>query len=240
MLNLPGMSALMNTETQRELERQDKIQELERRQDEETELKKIMAEQDMRLNNLQSSAFKLANYYFVFQGVILTIVCTGSETTLKKSDRWFLFTLSILVVVLNSAALIKTGIRYIKTQADQEVLKLNLDAVFSRIDTLKRELSISKPYIKISISSDREKRNRKKSERENYIYLAICMIFFLGFAAVVSVGCWKFLGTQNGDSFNLPSNDKCIKLCNGTKCLNICSEHRCSSKIQASSMYDRI
>ena len=198
----------MDTEIQNDLERRQDEEELERRQDEKTELKKIMAEQDMRLNNLQSSAFKLANYYFVFQGVILTIVCTGSETTLKKSDRWFLFTLSILVVVLNSAALIKTGIRYIKTQADQEVLKSNLDAVFSHIETLKRRLSISEPKGENSISSDREKRERKESERKGYIYLAICMIFFLGFAAVVSVGCWKFLGTQNGDSFNLPSNDK--------------------------------
>lgn len=231
MLNLPGVSALMDTEIHKELER---------RQKEEMELKAIMAEQDTRLNNLQSSAFKLANYYFVFQGVILTIVCSGSDTTLKKSDRWFLFTLSILVVVLNSAALIKTGIRYIKTQADQEVLKLNLYAVFSRIDTLQRTINISEPNRKISISPEREKRNRKESERKGYIYLAICMIFFLGFAAVVSVGCWKYLGTQNEDSYNLPSNDKCIRLCNGTKCLNICSEYRYSSKIQASSMYDRI
>ncbi|KAL4608003.1 hypothetical protein ACB092_09G216200 [Castanea dentata] len=219
----------MDTETHKELER---------RQKEETELKAIMAEKDMRLNNLQSSAFKLANYYFVFQGVILTIVCNGSETSLKKSDRWFLFTVSIIVVVLNSAALIKTGIKYIKTQADQEVLKLHLNAVFASIGTLERKIKSPESIRKIYIPPEDEKRARKETERNGYNYLAICMIFFLGFAAVVFVGCWKFLGTQNEVGFNLPSNDKCIRLCNSAKCLNICSEHRYSSKIQASSMYD--
>ncbi|KAK7820237.1 hypothetical protein CFP56_039035 [Quercus suber] len=97
------MSALMDTtENQRELERLENHKE---------ELKKKLADLDTLLNNLRSTAFQLANYYFVFQGVILTIVCYGSETAPKKSDRWYLVTLSILAVVPNSAALIKTGIR---------------------------------------------------------------------------------------------------------------------------------
>lgn len=210
--------------------------ELERREKEERELKEILAELDTRLNSLQSSAFKLANYYFVFQGVILTIICNALETTLKKSDRWFLFSLSLLAVLLNSVALIKTGIEYIRTKADREVVFANSNEVYNCIVMLERKIHPSGPNR--SSNEENEKRIRKKVESKGYTYLAICMIFFLAFAAVVFVGCWKFLGTQN--EVNRPSNDKCIRLCNGAKCLNICSEYRYSSKIQASSMHNEI
>ncbi|KAM3683901.1 hypothetical protein ACJW31_11G000100 [Castanea mollissima] len=191
----------------------------------------------MRLNNLQSSAFKLANYYFVFQGVILTIICTASETTLKKSDRWFLFTLSIIAIVLNLIALIRTGIRYIDTQADYADVRSRIRSTYTLIRSLEDQIDPPDPNIQNPNPSNNQAHAKKI---EGYTYLAIYMIFFLGFAAVVLVGCWKFLGTQNDDGFNLPSNDKCIRLCNGAKCLNICSEYRYSSKIQASSMHDKI
>ena len=75
-------------------------------------LRKRIAKHDKRLNDLQSSAFSVANCYFVFQGVILTIVCDGAQN-LKPSNRWFLLTLSILAVVVNLFALIQIGIKYI-------------------------------------------------------------------------------------------------------------------------------
>jgi hypothetical protein len=43
-------------------------------------LKAIIAKQEKRLNNIKSSALKVANYYFVFQGVILTVVINGSQS----------------------------------------------------------------------------------------------------------------------------------------------------------------
>nr|POE97685.1 hypothetical protein CFP56_06498 [Quercus suber] len=216
------------TENQRELERLENQKE---------ELKKKLADLDPLLNNLRSTAFQLANYYFVFQGVILTIVCYGSETALKKSDRWYVVTLSILAVVPNSAALIKTGIRYIENQVNQDVILLNINHVYGYIVRLEGIIKSTEPNRKISISPiSREsvKTEEENSTRRGYAYLAICMIFFLGFTALVLVGCWKFIGTQNEDGFNLPSNDKCIWLCNGAKCLNICSEYRYSRKIHAS------
>ena len=231
MLNLPSVSALMDITQKEKLRRLEKEKE---------ELVAISSKQDMHLNNLQSSAFKLANYYFVFQGVILTIICSGSETTLKKSDRWFLFTLSIIAIVLNSIALIRTGIRYIDTQADYADVVSRINSVYTNIKSLEDEIYNTDQSIEVSSSQDGAETAKENKKREGYTYLAIYMIFFLGFAAVVLVGCWKFLGTQNDDGFNLPSNDKCIRLCNGAKCLNICSEYRYSSKIQASSMHDKI
>lgn len=190
-----------------------------------------LAAQDTLLNNLRSSAFALANYYFVFQGVILTIVCYGSETSLKKSDRWFLFTLSILAVVPNSAALIKTGIRYIENQARQNVVLSEINQLYGEILLKKRAESTdqSRKFSRSPNSHEVAERLMKVSTRRGFTYLAICMIFFLGFTALVLIGCWKFIGTQNEDGMNLLYNDKCIRLCNGAKCLNICSEYRLSS-----------
>ena len=94
--------------------------ELERLVKQKEELKAIIQKIDTRLNNLQSSAFTLANYYFVFQGVILTIICNGAKN-FKPSDCWFLFTISILAVLLNLFALIKTGIKYIETKGTREI-----------------------------------------------------------------------------------------------------------------------
>jgi translation initiation factor 2B subunit (eIF-2B alpha/beta/delta family) len=92
----------------------------ERLEKKEKKLTARIAEQDKFLNDIQSSAFSLANYYFVFQGVILTIVCNGAQN-LKPSNRWFLLTLSILAVLVNLFALIQIGIKYIDTKASQEI-----------------------------------------------------------------------------------------------------------------------
>uniref|UniRef100_A0A2N9FJP6 Uncharacterized protein n=1 Tax=Fagus sylvatica TaxID=28930 RepID=A0A2N9FJP6_FAGSY len=150
--------------------------------------------QDKRLNDLQSSAFSLANYYFVFQGVILTIVCNGAEN-LKPSNRWFLLTLSILAVLVNLFALIQIGIKYINTKGDQLFFKSKLNDVqleISKLDpTPEEELSDEKA------KSEQLKIYINKIKQEHYLYLAFYIITFLGFAAVVLVGCWKFLGNQN-------------------------------------------
>ena len=89
--------------------------ELERLMKQKDELSAVIQKIDTCLNNLQLFAFALANYHFVFQGVMLTIICNGAKN-LKPSDRWFLFTISILAVLLNLFALIKTGIKYIETK----------------------------------------------------------------------------------------------------------------------------
>lgn len=127
-------------------------------------LEAIQSKLDTRLNNLQSAAFNLANYYFVFQGVILTIICNGSET-LKKSDRWFLFTLSIIAIVLNSIALIRTGIRYIETQTEYADVASRKQSAYSNISSLREHINSPDPNIQVSHpSDDQDLRERKKKE----------------------------------------------------------------------------
>ncbi|KAF3967904.1 hypothetical protein CMV_008154 [Castanea mollissima] len=106
--------------------------ELERLVKQKEELSAIIEKQETRLNNLQSSAFGLANYYFVFQGVILTIICNGAKN-LKPSDRWFLFTISILAVLVNLIALIKTGIKYIETIGSRDIFIYRRNNLYGEI-----------------------------------------------------------------------------------------------------------
>ena len=96
------------------------------------ELSAVIQKIDRHLNNLQSSAFALANYYFVFQRVILTIICNGAKN-LKPSDRWFLFTISILAVLLNLFVLIKTGIKYIENKGTREIFWFRCSRVYGKI-----------------------------------------------------------------------------------------------------------
>ena len=106
--------------------------ELERLVKRKEELSAVIQKIYTHLNNLQSSAFDLANYYFVFQRVILTIICNGAKN-LKPSDRWFLFTISILAVLLNLFVLIKTGIKYIETKGTREIFWFRCNKVYGKI-----------------------------------------------------------------------------------------------------------
>lgn len=155
-------------------------------------LNTVIAKQETRLNNLQSSAFGLANYYFVFQGVILTIVCNGANN-LKPSDRWFLFTISILAVSLNLFALILTGIKYIETKVMLEKTVLKRD----KVDLNIMETDANNEDKENENEAERRRLSKDRRELELRIYLAVCMILFLGFAVVILVGCWIFLGDRN-------------------------------------------
>ncbi|BFG18777.1 hypothetical protein CerSpe_050510 [Prunus speciosa] len=71
------------------------------------ELRTIFEKQSDRVNHLQTSAFTLANYYFVFQGVIV-----GGIAKVRCSDRWFFISLSLIAAILNLFSLIVIGGNY--------------------------------------------------------------------------------------------------------------------------------
>ncbi|KAG5591831.1 hypothetical protein H5410_042345 [Solanum commersonii] len=66
-----------------------------------------------RLQHLQNTIFQLANYYFVFQGVILGSISHSSS--LNCSNRWFLFSLSLFAAIINLYAIFSMGRKYIVT-----------------------------------------------------------------------------------------------------------------------------
>uniref|UniRef100_A0A7N2MNF0 Uncharacterized protein n=1 Tax=Quercus lobata TaxID=97700 RepID=A0A7N2MNF0_QUELO len=159
--------------------------ELERLVTQKVELSAVIEKIDTRLSNHQLFTFVLVNFFFVFQAVILTIICTDAET-LKPPYGWFLFAISILAALLNLFALIITAIKYVETKGNRELFEFRLNKVNMKIFKLdfnyEDECDIEKPV-------GYGERQLKRS-----IFLAVYMIFLLGFAVVVLVSyCWKFL-----------------------------------------------
>ena len=142
------------------------------------ELSAVIEKIDMRLSNLQLFTFVLANFYFVFQGVMLTIICTHAEQ-LNPPFGWFLFAISILAVLFNLFALIITGIKYVETKGNREFFEFRLNKVNMKIFKLdfnyEDEYDIEKP---VGYGDHQLKRS---------IFLTVCWIFLLGFTVVVLV-----------------------------------------------------
>ncbi|PNX78750.1 photosystem II protein D2, partial [Trifolium pratense] len=115
MMENPNQQNLGITHTPRpsQPENQRKKKQKEKKLDEDIKaLKKELEKQQGHLTQLLSNGFQLANYYFVFQGVILTTLCNRS-TILKCSDRWFLATLSALAATVNLFALVSNGTTFV-------------------------------------------------------------------------------------------------------------------------------
>ena len=165
--SLLNFSALMNIN-----------KELERLVTQKEELSAVIEKIDMRLSNLQLFTFVLANFYFVFQGVMLTIICTYAEQ-LNPPFGWFLFAISILAVLFNLFALIITGIKYVETKGNREFFEFRLNKVNMKIFKLdfnyEDEYDIEKP---VGYGDHQLKRS---------IFLAFCWIFLLSFTVVVLV-----------------------------------------------------
>ena len=159
--------------------------ELERLVTQKVELSAVIEKIDTRLSNLQSFTFVLANFYFVFQGVMLTIICTHAKQ-LNPPFGWLLFAISILAVLFNFFALIITGIKYVETKGNREFFEFRLNKVNMKIFRLdfnyEDEYDIEKP---VGYGDRQLKRS---------IFLAVYMIFLLGFTVAVLV-CffWKCL-----------------------------------------------
>ena len=173
--SLLNFSALMDTNSQ----------ELKRLVKQRKELSAAIEKQETHLNNLHSSAFGLANYYIVFQGVILTLISNGAKN-LKPSDRWFLFTIYILAVLLSLFALIITGIKYIDAIGFREFLFFRQNRVYDKIFAIDHRYEDEK--------DSRKPEGHKERELRRYIYLAVCMIPFIGFAGVVLVWLMEIPG----------------------------------------------
>jgi ribosome-associated translation inhibitor RaiA len=157
----------------------------------------LREKQESRLNKLQSKGFQLANYYFVFQGVILTTLCNG-RTVLKCSDRWLLPTLSALAAAVNLAPLISIGVKYIRIFKQQEITQSNCDSLLQKKGNLEKYLK------QIPSSGDvvQQVQNQKSGQavevdtweiRKRWFYFGICMFFFLSFPVIVLVSSLKFL-----------------------------------------------
>ncbi|XP_045822034.1 uncharacterized protein LOC123914913 isoform X2 [Trifolium pratense] len=170
-------------------ENEDKLEKQKEKLNEEIKaLEEALEKQEARLSGLQSNAFQLANYYFVFQGVILTTLC-NRNTILKCSDRWFLATLSALAATVNLFALVSIGTKYNRIFSQQA-------KTWSKCNELQIEQEkqrLPNTINKYPSSPAQPVHVDKYGIIQRWVYFSICIIFFLLFAIIVFVGCLRFL-----------------------------------------------
>lgn len=174
--------------------------------------KKILDKLDKRIAGLQTTAFTLANYFIVFQGVIISLICNKSSV-LGHSDRWFPFTLSVLVVVLNCSALFNIGRRYYRANGEYRHLRYKHQQLLQQFGEAQQESTVPQNQI-----------NEERLEHEPYLMLVFYSILFLAISSIVLYGCWNFLDRKKMMG-NLPNVEKCTRVCGDNNCIRICIEH---------------
>ncbi|KAL7150612.1 hypothetical protein ABFS83_05G125200 [Erythranthe nasuta] len=135
---------------------------------------------------LEPTVYQVANYNFVFQGVILTATVNGAST-LKSNFIWYPLALSVIASCLNIVALVVISMRYTNCLDDVDekthmwYIGQYMDAnnpATEKIDEGEKRL--------------REKHNGQKRLRTIYFWIA--MLLFFVFSAVVAVVICKIPG----------------------------------------------
>ncbi|BFG18771.1 hypothetical protein CerSpe_050460 [Prunus speciosa] len=215
------------------------------------ELQTTIEKQNDQVNHLQTSAFNLANYYFVFQGLILGPIVTATNA-LRCSDRWFLFSLSLIAAILNLVSLLVIGSNYKKRvmqrhQTKRELIEMESD--LSKLETspsdqrlkakilaywdtkkIKHPEAASQHTMTVEIKDESGLRRRVMPVVTNHLsefYYIICMGLFISFSVIVTVGCWTIpckKALQCTPPISVVNTGKCIRVCEGAKCMNICTQ----------------
>ena len=202
------------------------------------EMRSIVEKQEKRIQSLQSNTFKLANFYFVFQGVILTAI--SGRMSLACSHLWLPSTLSSLAGMVNLVALFTIGLKYTRTLSQQHENQLEYQAVVQHLHHLKTFRGQSQSPVpsnsenppsvpsnsesQLTSTNSVEQNKDHFTEAKHYLVFVICFILFVAFLCVTMISCWKIL--CGGDECeNLPDNEKCINLCDGAKCIRVCREY---------------
>ncbi|KAL7187516.1 hypothetical protein ACSBR1_037574 [Camellia fascicularis] len=84
------------------------------------EMRTTIEKQEDRIQKLQSTAFQLANFYFIFQGVIFTVISNGNSS-LRCKDWWFPLILSLIAASLNLCALLMIVVKYKRSLEQQDL-----------------------------------------------------------------------------------------------------------------------
>ncbi|BFG18784.1 hypothetical protein CerSpe_050580 [Prunus speciosa] len=216
------------------------------------ELQTTIEKQIDRANELQTSAFNLANYYFVFQGLIVGVIVTGT-TALRCSDRWFLFSLSLIAAILNLVSLLVIGGNYKRSVMQRNRTKTERNKLESDLEKLETSHSdhglqsnILSYWSSIKIEASGqvtcqdpttveikdEPEQRQVVPVDNYqkklhdFYFLLCMGLFICFSVTVIVGCWTIPCKKALQCIPPISNTKnCIRVCEGGKCMSMCTEY---------------
>ncbi|KAK7272854.1 hypothetical protein RIF29_13894 [Crotalaria pallida] len=150
-------------------------------------LESLILEREKYLQTQQSIAFSLANYYFVFQGVILTIVLNHS---LKCSHRWLLFTVSLIAALLNLMALFVILLDYTRKLEGQDINRDQAsDNLAEAITEAHQPPNLQPPHVQ---QHPKPYKVDLPTKVKRYFLLVSCMALLLGFAVVTLIAIWHF------------------------------------------------
>ena len=149
-----------------------------------------IAETKQRIQTLETSIFQLANYYFVFQGVVFTVVFNGSSHV-KCHFRYVVFSLSLIAAILNLVALIFNG---------------------ERLISLFKDLGTKEDEWRKMVDRKKEKKETSCRMAVRYVVLILTLCLMTGFASVNAYGTLKILCYENQQC--ICSSKECVKLCN--------------------------
>lgn len=121
-----------------EIEKQNKLRQKNKKEKlkkQKNEIQTIINEQERRLSSLQSNGFSLANFFLVFQGVILAAVANGSSV-FTCLECWLLIGVSALAVCPNLASLYLIGQEYIATITQQDASQDQCSTLKPKLESL--------------------------------------------------------------------------------------------------------
>ncbi|KAL7166286.1 hypothetical protein ACSBR2_037042 [Camellia fascicularis] len=171
------------------------------------------------IQKLQSTAFQLANFYFIFQGVIFTVVSNASSSV-KCQDWWFPFILSFVASALNLCALLMIRIKYKRSLDEQEINWQHYQEYEQRLEQARGPEEVINNNVNNSIQLIGDPFTKKQRS----VYLFMCTSFFVGFSSITLFGCW-WIHCRESDLKTRSGDDKCVKLCDTEKCIRICPKY---------------
>ncbi|BFG30734.1 hypothetical protein CerSpe_170080 [Prunus speciosa] len=212
----------------RDVEKQNKLRQI-------NEIQTIINEQEKRLSSLQSNGFSLANFFLVFQGVILAAVANGSSV-FTCLDCWLLIGVSALAVCPNLASLYLIGQEYIATITQRDASLDQRSTLKTELDSLQAPTSAgTSPQVQAQSSgagtSTLQGRSSNKNgdscrKRNRQFWFFICMACFVGVSVIMGAVSVRTLCSKVAvPKYPLKLNDKCVRFCQGSRCMRFCSEY---------------
>lgn len=128
---------------------------------------------------IEASVFQVANYYMVFQGVILTAVVKGSSGGLECRLFWLPLCISAIGATLNFSTLIIISVKY----------KEALDELENRRSTLYKNMYPKPKSVPKDDVRKRKEQSERKRRRRNLV-LVLSMILFSIFVILNLLATW--------------------------------------------------
>ncbi|KAK6927465.1 hypothetical protein RJ641_006056 [Dillenia turbinata] len=164
------------------LERRMEASRVDQLKHDEKEMSSINYRQEKRVDALRNKVIYFTISYFIVQILVLhSLIASSSSSSLKCRHWWIPFSLSLLVSFLYIIAFCHTIIRFVRTQYQLDLSRLDHEAI-------RRELITRKCNDKSEVLKP-----DKVVRFKRYVYIYLVFACLLAFAAVMLFACRALL-----------------------------------------------